>query len=211
MVGRALAERLGFDFFDTGMMYRACTVAVIEAGIDPEQVEAVTALVRNLDLEMRWDDPVTPRILLDGEDVTGRLREPEVERTVSLVSRIPEVRDEMVRRQRALASRAPVVMVGRDIGTRVLTEARTKVFLDASLEVRARRRLGEEAVAGRDSTFERVIEQTRRRDNLDATGRRAVRPEQAAPDALVVDTDMLGIDQVVAVCVKAYRTATESA
>ena len=102
-------------------------------------------------------------------------------------------------------------MVGRDIGTRVLTEARTKVFLDASIEVRARRRLGEELDAGRDSTFENVLGETRRRDELDATGRRAIRREQAAPDALVIDTDALGIDQVVSTCVEAYRAANAAA
>ena len=205
VVGRTLAERLGFGFFDTGMMYRACALATLEAGIDPQDAEAVTALVRDLQLDMNWPHSADPHVLLAGEDVTARLREPEVERTVSLVSRIPAVRDELVRRQRALAARAPLVMVGRDIGTRVLTEARTKVFLGASIEVRARRRLGEEIDAGRDSTFQRVVSETRRRDELDATGLRAIRPEQAAPDALVIDTDPLGIDQVVDACVEAYR------
>ena len=189
------------------MMYRACALAALEADIDPQDAEAVTALVRGLELDMRWPDSAEPHVLLAGEDVTARLREPEVERTVSLVSRIPAVRDELVRRQRALAARAPLVMVGRDIGTRVLAEARTKVFLDASIEVRARRRLGEEMDAGRNSTFEQVVTETRRRDELDATGQRAIRPEQAAPDALVIDTDALGIDQVVEACLEAYRRA----
>ena len=207
VVGRAVAERLGFGFFDTGMMYRSCTLAVLERAIDPDHVEAVVELVQGLDLDMRWPDAVEPRAFLDGTDVTDRLREPQVERTVSLVSRIPRVRDELVRRQRSLAVRGPVVMVGRDIGTRVLTEARTKVFLDASIEVRARRRLGEELDTGRDSTFEGVLDDTRRRDELDATGHRAIRREQAAPDALVIDTDLLGIDQVVRACVDAYRAA----
>ena len=211
VVGRALSERLGFGFFDTGMMYRSCTLAVLERGIDPEQLEAVVELVQGLDLEMRWPDLVEPRVILEGTDVTDRLREPEVERSVSLVSRIPAVRDELVRRQRALATREPVVMVGRDIGTRVLTEARTKVFLDASIEVRARRRLGEERDAGRESTFESVLDETRRRDELDATGHRAIRREQAAPDALIIDTDTLGIDQVVGACIAAYRAANAAA
>ena len=207
MVGRALADRLGFGFFDTGMMYRACALATLEAEVDPEDATAVAELVRGLDLDVRWPQPTEPHVFLAGRDVTPQLRSPQVERSVSLVSRIPPVRDELVRRQRAFASREPVVMVGRDIGTRVLTEARTKVFLDASTEVRARRRLGEELDAGRDSTFERVLAETRRRDELDATGQRAIRREQAAPDALVIDTDMLGIDQVVDACVEAYRAA----
>jgi len=207
VAGRAIAEALGVGFFDTGLMYRACTLAVRHASVDPEDADAVTELVRALDLDMRWPDPATPEILLAGEDVTPLLREPDIEATVSLISRIPEVRDEMVRRQRGLAARSSVVMAGRDIGTRVLVEARAKFFLDASSEVRARRRLGEEREAGRTSSFDNVLSQTRRRDELDQTGQRAIRREQAAPDAMVVDTDALGIDQVVEVCVRAYREA----
>ncbi len=205
-----LAERLGFGFFDTGMMYRGCTVAVLDAAIEPQDEAAVSALVAGLDLDMRWPEPGRPRLFIAGTDVTDRLRAPEVEHAVSLISRIPQVRDELVRRQRALAAREPVVMVGRDIGTRVLAQARTKIFLDASLEVRARRRLGEELDSGRESTVERVIEETRRRDELDATGKRAIRREQAASDALVIDTDALGIDDVVAACLEAYHSANES-
>jgi CMP/dCMP kinase len=207
VAGRAIAEALGVGFFDTGLMYRACTLAVRRADVDPEDAPAVTELVRALDLDMRWPDPATPEILLADENVTPLLREPDIEATVSLISRIPEVRDEMVRRQRGLAARSPVVMAGRDIGTRVLVEARAKFFLDASSEVRARRRLGEEREAGRPSSFDDVLSQTRRRDELDQTGHRAIRREQAAADAIVVDTDALGIDQVVEVCVRAYREA----
>lgn len=211
VVGRALAERLGFGFFDTGMWYRACTLAVLETNVDVEDAATVIELVRKLELDMRWAESFEPHIFVDGRDVTARLREPAVERTVSLVSRIPEVRTEMVRQQRAVALREPVVMVGRDIGTRVLTEARSKFFLEASSEVRARRRLGEELDAGRDSSFEQVLKQTRRRDELDATGQRAIRREQAAPDAEVLDTDMLGIDEVVEACLRGYRSANAAA
>lgn len=196
---------MGFGFVDTGLMYRACTLAALEADVDLDDEAAVSSLVRGLDMRLRLPDPSTPRVLLAGEDVTERLRSPEIEDAVSRVSRVAEVRDEMVRRQRELAMREPVVMAGRDIGTRVLTEARTKVFLDASSEIRARRRLGEELDAGRSSTFEAVLGNTRRRDDLDSTGKRAIRPEQAAPDALIIDTDMLGIDQVVERCIEAYR------
>ncbi|MBX7110294.1 MAG: (d)CMP kinase [Dehalococcoidia bacterium] len=207
VVGRALAEHLGLGFVDTGLMYRACTLAVLERGIDPNDAAAVTALVRGLDLDLQWPDPSRPRATLDGVDVTDRLRQPEIERNVSLISRIAEVRDELVQRQRRLASRSPIVMAGRDIGTRVLTEARTKVFLEASTEIRARRRMGEELDAGRNTTFERVLDETRTRDELDSTGKRAIRRDQAAPDAIVIDTDMLGIDEVVEVCLNAYRDA----
>jgi cytidylate kinase len=199
---------LGYGFLDTGLMYRACTLAVLDAGVDPADEPAVIQLVRSLDLEIRWPDLARPHVFIAGRDVTARLRGPEIEANVSLISRVPDVRDEMVRRQRELASNGPIVMAGRDIGTRVLVEARTKVFLDASSEVRARRRLGEERDAGRASTFDRVLDQTRRRDELDSTGKRAIRPEQAAPDALVIDTDPRGIDEVVAMVLEAYR-ATE--
>ena len=205
VVSRTLAERLGYGFFDTGLMYRACTLAVLDAGLDPEDEQAVINLVRGLDLRVAWPEPAAPRIEIDGSDVTAALRAPEVERAVSLVSRISAVREELVRRQRALAAQQPIVMAGRDIGTRVLVEARTKVFLDASIEVRARRRLGEELDGGRDSTFERVVQETRRRDELDATGKRAVRPEQAAEDAVIIDTDLYGIEEVVQLCLDAYR------
>ena len=173
----------------------------------PTDQEAIAALVRTLDLDVRWPDPATPRVVLAGSDVTDRLREPEIEATVSLISRVPAVRDELVRRQRAFAARSPIVMSGRDIGTRVLTEARTKLFLDASLEVRAARRLAEEHAAGRGSDIARVSVETERRDSLDATGKRAIRPEQAAPDATVITTDGLSIDEVVAHAIEAYEQA----
>ncbi|MGE3855794.1 MAG: (d)CMP kinase [Dehalococcoidia bacterium] len=205
VVGRALADLLQLGFFDTGLMYRACTLAVLEAGVDPQDERAVVDLVHGLDLDVRWPDPNDPRILLAGTDVTPNLRTAVIEQTVSLISRIEDVRHELVRRQRAIATREPVVMAGRDIGTRVLVEARAKIFLDASTEIRARRRLGEERVEGRDSTFESVLEATRRRDELDNTGHRAVKREQAAEGALIIDTDAIGIDEVVAQCADLYR------
>ena len=210
VVGRALAERLGRGFLDTGLMYRACTLAVLQSGTDPEDAAAVAALVRALDLDVRWPDPATPRVVLAGGDVTERLREPQIEATVSLISRVPAVRDELVRRQRAFAARSPIVMSGRDIGTRVLTEARTKLFLDASLAVRAARRLADEHEARRGSDLARVRVETERRDSLDATGKRAIRPEQAAPDATVIATDGLSVDEVVARAIEAYEQAGDA-
>ena len=210
VVGRALAVRLGLGSLDTGMMYRACTRSVLSADIDPEDAAAVVAHVRTLELDVEWPDPATPRVLVSGEDVTDGLRDPEIEATVSLISRLPDVRDEMVRLQRAVATRQPIVMAGRDIGTRVLTEARTKIFLTASIEVRARRRLADEQAAGRASSLEQVIEETARRDALDQTGKRAIHPEQAAPDALVIDTGPLRVDEVVTLALEAYERANAS-
>ncbi|MDA0269903.1 MAG: (d)CMP kinase [Chloroflexi bacterium] len=211
VVGRAVAEALGIGFFDTGLMYRACTLAVLRAKVNNEDDANVAAFIQSLNLDMRWQEPTDPRVFLDEADVTSLLRDPEVERTVSLVSRIAEVRDELVHRQRIIASREPVVMAGRDIGTRVLVEARTKVFLDASTEIRARRRLGEELDAGRSTNFGEVLTATRRRDDLDNTGHRAIKREQAAADALVIDTDALGIDQVVEHTLAHYRAMNGAA
>jgi len=191
-------------------MYRACTLAVLQAEVNAEDERAVIDVVNGLDLDVRWPEPNDPRILLAGTDVTPNLRTAVIEQTVSLISRIEDVRHELVRRQRAIATREPVVMAGRDIGTRVLVEARAKIFLDASTEIRARRRLGEERVDGRDSTFESVLEATRRRDELDNTGHRAVKREQAAEGALIVDTDAIGIDEVVAMCADLYRRVNQA-
>ncbi len=209
VVGRALADLLHLGFFDTGLMYRACTLAVLEAALDPVDEARVIKFLQHLDLDVSWPEPNDPRILLRGTDITPRLRTAEIEETVSLISRIEDVRNELVRRQRTIASREPVVMAGRDIGTRVLGEARMKVFLDAAREVRARRRLGEEQVDGRDSTFESVLAATRRRDELDDTGDRVVRREQAAKGALIIDTDAIGIDAVVAQCAELYRAVNQ--
>lgn len=210
MVGRAVAEHLRLGFVDTGLMYRTCTLAVLESGVDPQAADAVTVVVRGLDLDLQWPELSQPHVYLSGVDVTARLRTVEIERAVSFVSGIPEVRDELVRRQRALAERLPIVMAGRDIGTRVLVEARTKIFLEASTEIRARRRLGDELDSRRQTTFERVLQETRHRDEMDDSGQRALRREQAAPDAIVVDTDVLGIDQVVERCLEAYRAVNPS-
>lgn len=209
-VGRALAAKLGIGFLDTGMMYRACTHAVISKGINPEDSAAVLQQVQTTDLTVQWPDPTTPRIFIANRDITSELRKSEIEASVSLISRIPAVRDEMVRLQRDVAARSPIVMAGRDIGTRVLTEARTKIFLDASLEIRAQRRLAEEQAVRRNSDIEQVVEETMRRDSADQTGKRAIRPEQAAADALVIDTDTIQVDAVIALVLTAYEQANSA-
>jgi cytidylate kinase len=199
-VGHALASKLGIGFLDTGMMYRACTHAVISEGINPEDSAAVLQQVQTTDLTVQWPNPTTPQIFVANRDITSELRKSEIEASVSLISRIPAVRDEMVRLQRDVAARSPIVMAGRDIGTRVLTEARTKIFLDASLEIRAQRRLAEEQAVHRRTNIEQVVEETMRRDSAD----------QAAADALVIDTDTIQIDTVVALVLAAYEQANSA-
>ncbi|GIW18657.1 (d)CMP kinase [Tepidiforma sp.] len=191
-LGMALAERFGFLFLDTGLMYRAVTLAALEAGVPPED-EAAGAFARSLDI--RAEAGTETRILVGGRDVTGRLREPEVEHHVSAYSALPSVRAAMVAAQRAIAARGPAILAGRDIGTVVLPDAPVKLFLEASPEARAARRslqarqwgMAQEAAEAR-----RDIEQ---RDRLDSS--RAASPLRPAEDAVVIDTTDLSLEDVI--------------
>lgn len=197
-VGRRLAAKLGYPFLDTGIMYRAVTLAAIERRLDLSDQQALTNLAESVRIEVTLARPGSSdgaRILVDRDDVTPRLRRPDVEEAVSLVSRVPGVRDALVRRQRLIAGRQAMVMAGRDIGTVVLPKADLKVYLDASPEERARRRFHEFAAMGRDVTREAVLEDLRRRDRIDSE--RAVSPLRPAEDAVVISTDGLSLDNVV--------------
>ena len=191
-VGRALAERLGYLFFDTGVMYRAVTLAVLRHGIDPGDEAAVTALAESVEINV---EPPTQRdgrlytVLLDSEDVTWVIRAGEIDAHVSQVSAYRAVRAAMTRQQRRIGVRGRVVMAGRDIGTVVLPEAGVKFYLDATPEARAHRRWLEFKARGIDQPYEEILAAMRRRDEIDST--REVSPLRPAPDAIVIDsTDM---------------------
>src|SRR3990172_6939528 len=152
-VGRRLAGSLGYPFLDTGSMYRAVTWAALQHGVDLGDDDALGDLASSLRIDVqRAPGEDSARILVDGGDVTDHLRSPEVEAAVSLVSRVAEVREALVRAQRELAGRRPVVMAGRGKGTVVLPDADLKVYLDASVEERARRRHEEMASLGREAS-----------------------------------------------------------
>ncbi len=191
-VGRALAARLGYRFVDTGLMYRAVALATLRAGMDPDDAPAVGALAERCAITI---SSPPERLLLDGEDVTDALRTPEVEAAVSRVARISTVRTALVRAQRHIAEEGGVVMVGRDIGTVVVPDA-AKVYLDAPVEERSRRRHAELAAAGKPDTLEAVRAGLEERDRLDSS--RADSPLRAADDALWVQTGGLDVDGVVA-------------
>ena len=192
--GRLLARRMGCRFLDTGMMYRAVTVLALDRGIDPTDAQALADLVTGL--EIRVDSSERGgRLLVDGTDVTERLREPEVDRAVSPVSAVSAVRSQLVRLQREVAAGGPMVMAGRDIGTVVLPSARTKIFLTASVDTRARRRRLEMARQGQAPDLDRLAEEIRRRDIIDSE--RADSPLRPAEDALVLATDALSVQEVV--------------
>jgi cytidylate kinase len=192
-VGHALAERLGASFVDTGLMYRALTIAALEQGIEVEDGDALGTLARRVRIEVRRPtDTESGRretVLLDGRDVTDETHRPHVDRAVSSVSRHPAVREAMLGVQRAAAASRDTVMVGRDIGTVVLPDATLVVFLTASAPVRAARRA---AQMGRPDRYDEYLREIEERDTADAG--RAVAPLRKAPGALVIDTGELGVE-----------------
>jgi cytidylate kinase len=188
-VASALAARLGYLYLDTGVMYRAVTLAALRRGIPPQDETAVTALARQVRIEVtapRLDDGRAYTVGLDGDDVTWAIRAPEVEAAVSIVSAYSGVRAEMVDQQRRIAQQTAVIMVGRDIGTVVLPDADLKIYLDATVEERARRRHAEMLARGESASYEAVLASLRKRDELDST--RAHSPLRAAPDAVTIDS-----------------------
>ncbi len=189
-VARRVASALGYRHLDTGAMYRAVALAGLERGVGPEQAASLEQLAADLDLAIVGD-----RVLVEGRDVSERVRQADVTRAVSAYSAVPGVRAVLVRRQRELAAQRDVVMEGRDIGAAVVPDAAIKIFLTASIRERAFRRL-----ADRDSddtvTVAELEASIRARDEADAT--RAASPFVCAPDAVVVDSTGKDVDDVVA-------------
>jgi cytidylate kinase len=185
-VARAVAARLGMPYLDTGAMYRAVAFAAMRRGVDPEDAADVAKLTADLALQ------VTDRVLVDGVDATIEVRSPEVTRAVSVVAANPEVRKELVRRQREWAeAHGSGVVEGRDIGTVVFPEAPVKVYMTASDEERAQRRSQELL----DMHYDDVAADIARRDHIDST--RSYAPLAVASDAVVVDTTTSTVDEVV--------------
>jgi cytidylate kinase len=197
-VGMLVARRLGFRFLDTGLMYRAFTWYVLERGVDPEDEKAVTDLAKDFKMEVSAALPgseESSRVTIDGKDVTDVLVRPDVENAVSLVSRLPEVREAMVRVQREIAESGGIVVAGRDIGTVVMPDAGLKIYLEASRLERARRRYEQARLRGQSITLKSVLDELERRDGIDSS--RANSPLRPADDAQILPTDGLNPDQVV--------------
>jgi len=195
-VSRGLARVLGARYLDTGAMYRMVTLAVLRAGVDPANAEAVGRIGSTVQMSVDHDAG-GDRYYLGGEDVSVEIRGDEVTRAVSAVSSVPAVRARLVGLQRAMAEGpGSVVVEGRDIGTVVLPDAPVKIFLTASAETRARRRNDQNVASGLADDYESVLADVRRRDHLDST--RSVSPLRAAPDAVVVDTSEMTEAQVIA-------------
>jgi cytidylate kinase len=202
-VGRKLAERLGLTYLDTGAMYRAVAFAAIRQGVDPDEEDAVAALARAVDIQVDDDG-----VRVDDIDATVEIRGPEVTRAVSMVAANSAVREELRTRQRAWAlERGGGVIEGRDIGTVVFPDALLKVYLTASVEVRAKRRAKEMT----DLDYDEVAADIARRDAADAG--RDDSPLATAGDAVTVDTSEMGIDEAVdaLVAMVEKRSATADA
>ena len=193
-VGRLLAERLGYRFLDTGIMYRAVTWAAMQRGLDLGDRAALGRLASVLEIRLTSGEG-GDRLVVDGLDVTDLLRDHEVERGVSLVAAASGVRSALVEQQRRIAGDGAIVMVGRDIGTVVLHDASAKVFLMASVGVRAHRRHQELRTRGDSIEYQEVVDDLVRRDKIDSE--RADSPLRAAEDAVQIDTDNLEIEEVV--------------
>ena len=193
-IGKRLAHELGYRFLDTGVLYRAVTLQALSNNIDLEDAEALTRLAKGLRIELGQRGDGSTTIVVDGTDVTDRLRAPEIDRNVSIVSPVFGVRQAVLRLQRELAKGGGIVMVGRDIGTVVLPDAPLKFYLDASTEERARRRVKELAAGGVERPYDEVHAELADRDKRDTE--REHSPLMAAPDAEVVDTDGLSEEQV---------------
>lgn len=207
-VADLLAQRLNFLYFDTGVMYRAVTWAVLQNALDPNQDEAVGAMAERTQIDVAppgvdAQDGRQCTVLVGGQDITWQIRAPEIDQNVSTVSANPAVRQALTVQQRRIAQqygtgraeKPGVVMVGRDIGTVVLPDAPLKIYLDASQAERARRRFCEQKARGKSVEYAQVLEDMQRRDQLDSG--RAVAPLRPAADAIVIDTTDLAIEQVV--------------
>ena len=193
-VARAVAARLGAAYLDTGAMYRAATVAVLDAGVDPEDADAVADVVAKARIEVGTTAGAEV-VRVDGVDVVDRIRSAEVTRAVSPVSAVPAVRRQLVAQQRALVEAADAVVVeGRDIGTVVLPQATLKVYLTAAPEVRAQRRAGQLGLTTPAEVAE-LAEDLRRRDEYDSG--REDSPLRPAADAVIVDSTDLDRAQVI--------------
>ncbi|HZM90953.1 MAG TPA: (d)CMP kinase [Blastocatellia bacterium] len=193
-VGKAIAQRLGYLYIDSGAVYRAVGRKAVDADIALEDRAAVATLARQVSIKLEGE-PDHLRVLLDGRDVSHQIRLPDASHASSVVATIPEVREAVVDKLREMASAGGVVMDGRDIGTKVFPNAEVKVFLDASLNVRARRRCEEDRARGRDVTVDQIKTELEARDKRDRE--REATPLVKADDAVFIDTSELPLDGVI--------------
>ncbi|GAA03783.1 MULTISPECIES: (d)CMP kinase [Photobacterium] len=188
-----LAEKLGWNLLDSGAIYRVLALAAIHHGVDIESEDALVPLAAHLDVQFVAEGELV-KVILEGEDVSDTLRTEEVGNTASKVAALPRVREALLRRQRAFSEAPGLVADGRDMGTVVFPGAEVKIFLDASAEERATRRMNQLQKKGLDVNFGSLLSEIQERDYRDRN--RAVAPLRPADDALVLDSTELSIEQV---------------
>ncbi len=196
-MGELVAKRMGYFYFDSGVLYRAVTWASLQRGLDIEDEERVSGLAAELELVVMRPTVENGRqysVFLAGQDITWDLRRPEVETWVSLVSSYAGVRRALLAQQRELAESGGIVMVGRDIGTVILPQADLKIYLTASAEVRAQRRRREFQARGEEADYGQILAEMRQRDSFDSS--RPIAPLGPAEDAVLIRTDDLSIEEV---------------
>lgn len=196
-IGKMLAEHLNYLFVDTGVMYRAVTLAALDRGIDVNDESRVSRLVKDIEITLMTPSKNDGRdcdVLVNHDDVTWEIRSERVDSYVSIVSAYPEVRKILSAKQREIGLQGNVVMMGRDIGTVILPDADLKIYLDASIEERARRRFNERKSRGEDVSLAQILTVLRERDEIDSS--RKVAPLKPADDAVVINTDGLGVNEV---------------
>ena len=191
-IARAVAERLGFVYVDTGAMYRTIGLAVCRAGVQLGDTAGILPVLPGIEVNLSYEDGVQ-HVLLNGEDVSDLIRTPEMSKYASFVSAVPEVRAFLLDTQRDMAKKCSVIMDGRDIGTVILPDAEVKIFLTASPEARARRRYLELQQKGENVTLDEVLADMIQRDRDDTT--RAEAPLRQAEDAVLVDTSELTLEE----------------
>jgi CMP/dCMP kinase len=194
-LAKRLAKQLGFIYLDTGAMYRALALKVLREGIDLSDDALLAEVVSSTDIDLR-ENAGRLEVLLDGRDVAGEIRTPEVSQMASRISASKSVRARMLELQQAVGQRGSLVAEGRDIGTVIFPEAEVKVFLDASARERARRRYQELKAAGREVDFDATLKEMEERDRRDSE--RALAPLRRADDAMVIDSSDLDADAVAA-------------
>lgn len=202
-ISKKVAKALGYIYIDTGAMYRTVGLKAVRCGIDTKDSEGVTSILPTLDIDIRHEG-VEQHIFLDGENVSDKIRTPEISMAASNVSAIPAVRVALVDLQRKLAENHDVVMDGRDIGSFVLPDAEVKIFLTASVDARAQRRYKELLEKGETVDFDSVKEEIILRDKQDST--RAVSPLVVADGATVIDTSKLNFEESVNAVIEYIRS-----
>jgi cytidylate kinase len=198
-VANLLAQKLNYLYFDTGVMYRTVTLAALRAQIDPGNEKAVTHVAETVNIDVNSPSVADGRkydVCLNSADVTWEIHTAEVDANVSIVSTYAGVRTAMTQQQRRIGLRGNVVMVGRDIGTVVLPEAPLKIYLDASVEERARRRYAELIARGQPAEYENILSALRKRDQIDSN--RSIAPLKPAKDARIICSDGMTVDEVIA-------------